>query len=491
MYSRADVGMTAPLVRIEVHLSTGLPAFHIVGLAQAAVKESRDRVRSALMNNGFFLPSRRITVSLAPADLPKAGARFDLAIAVGILQANGDLAVSNLSSYEFLGELSLSGELHAVSGALPFVLASQAANKQVCLPLENADEVSVVTECQLYPAQHFIDVVRHLSAVAFLPPLPATQLVHSTDSDLDMADVQGQLVARRALEIAACGNHSLLMQGPPGSGKTMLASRLVGLLPPLTLTEALETAAVYSIAAGQRGQYPVGRRPYRSPHHSASSVALVGGGSSPQPGEISLAHHGVLFLDELPEFSRSVLESLREPLEQGEIHLSRAAWQARFPADFQLVAAMNPCPCGYLTDSGHECRCTPDQVQRYLNRVSGPLLDRIDLHVTVARVPATTLLVNGSVSESSAAIGERVICSRQRQLARQGKLNSALTAAEALSYCLFSNADRSWLTQLIDQCNLSARACHRVIKVARSLADSELSDRVRREHIEEAMSFRC
>ncbi|MGH8370342.1 MAG: YifB family Mg chelatase-like AAA ATPase, partial [Gammaproteobacteria bacterium] len=430
IHSRAQAGVDAPEVTVEVHMSSGLPALAIVGLPEAAVRESKDRVRSALINSRFDFPARKITVNLAPADLPKEGGRFDLPIALGILAASGQLPVEALRDLEFLGELSLSGELRPVRGALPAALKSRAAGRTLLVPADNADEAALVSDVTILGVRHLLDVCAHLLGQQRIMP-HVSQLTDQMPRYDDLSEVRGQHQAKRALEIAAAGGHSLLFIGPPGTGKSMLASRLPGILPPMNDEEALESAAVASISERGFDAAQWRRRSVRTPHHTASGIALVGGGSYPRPGEISLAHHGVLFLDELPEFDRHALEVLREPLESGSIVVSRAARQAEFPARFQLIAAMNPCPCGYLGDSSGRCHCTSDQIQRYRARVSGPLLDRIDLHVEVPRLTHDVLRpCSEPDGEASQQVAQRVIIARQRQLTRSGKANARLATRE-------------------------------------------------------------
>ena len=488
--SRALTGLAAPSVIVEVDLSGGLPQLAIVGLPETEVKESKDRVRAAIANSGYEFPTRRITVNLAPADLPKEGGRFDLAIALGVLAASGQVPAAAADGYEFLGELSLSGALRGVRGALPATLAAENAGRRLILPVANGEEAALAgADCALI-AEHLADVAATLaggeSVLREPDPAPLTD-EHATT---DLAEVRGQVHAKRALEIAAAGGHSLLMIGPPGAGKTMLASRLPGLLPPLTRQQALEVAAVASIAQGGFDTRRWGQRPFRSPHHTASGAALVGGGSTPRPGEITLAHNGVLFLDELPEFDRRVLEVLREPLESGQIVISRAAHKAEFPARFQLIAAMNPCPCGYLGDPSGRCHCTPERIERYRGKLSGPLLDRIDMHLNVAPVERAVLMAASGATESSATVRARIVAARERAEQRGHSVNAALAPGAMEQHCPLDDGARAILEQAIARLGLSARAYHRIVRLARTIADLAGEPGINRAHVAEAIGFR-
>jgi magnesium chelatase family protein len=488
LYSRALSGMEAPLVTVEVHLGNGLPSFTIVGLPEAEVKEARDRVRAALQNARFEFPARRITVNLAPADLPKEGGRFDLPIAIGILAASRQVPAEKLDQYEFAGELALTGELRAIRGALAMTYRAHESGRAFIVPSVSAQEAALVRAARVLPAGSLLQVCAHLTGdepLRAIEPQPGVQAA----SYADLSDVKGQAQAKRALEIAAAGGHSLLMTGPPGTGKTMLAERLPGILPPMADEEALESAALQSLGAGGFRPADWKRRPFRAPHHTASAVALVGGGSLPRPGEISMAMHGVLFLDELPEFDRDVLEVLREPLESGRITISRAARHADFPARFQLIAAMNPCPCGYLGHYSGKCRCTPDQVARYRRKISGPLLDRIDLQLEVPAVQPDEI-AGRSTGEPSASVRARVTQARQRQLDRQGVPNARLGPREVDEVARPDAAGEQILKHAVARLALSARAYHRVLKVARTIADLAASPAITAAHVAEAVQYR-
>lgn len=461
---------------------------NMVGLPEAAVRESRDRVRAAIRCAQFEFPQRAITINLAPADLPKDGGRFDLPIALGILAASGQVPLQALAQWEFLGELALTGELRAVDGVLPAALAAARAGRRLVVPVANGAEAALVQDLEVRTARTLLEVCAMLGGTRELPLAIAPAPVCSQGPD--MKDVRGQLHARRALEIAAAGGHHLLLVGPPGCGKTLLASRLPGLLPEAGEDEALETAAIASVSG--RGLDPARwrERPYRSPHHTASAVALVGGGAEPRPGEISLAHHGILFLDELPEWDRRALEVLREPLESGVVTISRAARQSEFPARFQLVAAMNPCPCGWAGDVSGRCRCNPDAIRRYRGRISGPLLDRIDLHVEVPRLPPAQLRPDAPEGESSADIRARVEAARALQEQRAGKPNARLGQAGTMAACRLRDGDQQLLERAVDALQLSARAMHRILRVARTIADLAGSERIATAHLTEALGYR-
>jgi len=488
VYSRALVGVTAPLVTVETHLTSGLPAFNMVGLPDASVKESKDRVRSAIINSGLEFPTRRITLNLAPADLPKDGGRFDLAIALGILVSSGQISCSSLINIECLGELALSGEIRPVQGVLPAAIIAKQTGRSLLVPPQNAEEASMVKGIAIFTSTNLMDLVIKLNKNE-LKPYIAKGLLHQIAKYPDLADVQGQQVAKRALLIAASGRHNLLMCGPPGTGKTLLASRLPGILPALSEDEAQQVAAIASVTSHKPlTSWP--QRPFRTPHHSASAPALVGGGSKPSPGEITLAHQGILFLDELPEFDRKVLEVLREPLETGNIVIARARDKVCFPAEFQLVAAMNPCPCGYLHDPSGNCNCTVEQIRRYRSKLSGPLLDRIDLHITVAR-ETTSLKPNMNTNKiTSNNYAKQVENARSIQLKRQNCLNSELDLNSLPKFCALSAEDNTWLEQACERLGMSLRAAHRLLKVARTIADLAESTNIERIHLAESLQYR-
>jgi len=487
--SRAIIGVDAPLVTIEVHISNGLPSLSIVGMLETAVKESKDRVRSALLNSQFNFPQQRITINLAPADLPKEGGRFDLPIALGILAASNQLPISSLADKEFIGELGLTGELRAVRGVLPTTLATSQAKRELVLPVGNAKEAALIEDVTSFGAGHLLDVCAHLAGQKHLDMTEMNEAMSGVHYP-DLEDVRGQAHARRALEIAAAGSHSLLFSGPPGTGKTMLASRLPSILAEMTEQEAVETATVHSISSQGFKVEQWRQRPFRSPHHTASAVAMVGGGSNPRPGEISLSHNGVLFLDELPEFDRKVLEVLREPIESGKITISRAANQSEFPARFQLVTAMNPCPCGYLGEV--RCHCTEEQVRRYRAKVSGPLMDRIDILLEVPPVAKSMLrpAEQGEKEENSATVRKRVLMARERQMNRANKANYLLDNKEIEVHCKLSESNYQLLEQAIGRLGLSARAYHRILKVARTIADLAGSEHIQTLHLSEAIGYR-
>lgn len=492
IHSRASVGMHAPCVTVEVHLSNGLPGFSIVGLPDTAVKESKERVRSAIINSDFEFPAKRITVNLAPADLPKDGGRFDLPIALGILAASEQIPLDKLSEHEFLGELALSGKLRPTRGCLTAAIASKRINHSLWIPEENKDEASLPSDVTIFPAKHLLEICSHFNGKKQVEPyaLP-TNMKTPAPSVWDMADVKGQHLAKRALEVAAAGKHNLLMIGPPGAGKSMLAARLPTILPELTESERLDIASIYSVA-NNKCDTSWHARPFRSPHHSASSTAIAGGGSNPKPGEISLAHQGVLFLDELPEFNRKALEILREPLETGEIAISRASAQAVYPANFQLLAAMNPCPCGKPENPPEGCNNPKQCTNRYQSKISGPLLDRIDIHLRIDALPLSSLAEQDTAdNEISNTIKQRVEKARSIQLERAKKPNHDLSSKEVQTYCNLTPKDQSFITRAADKLELSARAYHRVLKVARTIADLECKQDIETKHLSEALSYRA
>ena len=482
-------GVTALPVSVEVHISSGLPSLSIVGLPEAAVRESKDRVRAAIINSGFDFPMQRITVNLAPADLPKDGGRYDLPIAIGILAASKQVPDELLQQFEFHGELALSGELRPVSGSLPVAIGANNLKHTLILPVISAELAALIKQTNVLQASHLLEICQYLHQQKDLSR-PQVKAPIQINHPLDLNDVKGQHRAKRALEIAAAGRHNMIMVGPPGTGKTMLASRLCGLLPPLTEQQAIDSAAICSISHQGFDINDWGKRPFRSPHHTASGVALVGGGSNPKPGEISLSHNGVLFLDELTEFDRHTLDVLREPLETGTITISRAARQAEFPANFQLIAAMNPCPQGYNCDGKSLCQCTTEQQLKHRSRISAPLLDRIDIHIEVPAIERSELLNDTEKSESSEVIKQRVNCAFEKQLARAGKTNAELNSRETEELCKLNAACLKLLDQAMEKLKLSARAYHRILRMSRTIADLDDSENIEIKHLSEAISYR-
>ena len=488
VYTRAALGVKAPLISVEVHLSSGLPGLTLVGLPETTVKEARDRVRSAIINSGYTFPAKKITINLAPADLPKEGGRYDLPIAIALLTASEQLSALRLGHYEFVGELALTGALRGVPGAISGAIAALNAGREIIVATDNAAEVSLIEQKGCLVAGHLQEVCAFLEGkhqLAEPEPVPFSTEPESNDIN----DIIGQEHGKRALEITAAGSHNLLLIGPPGTGKTMLASRLNGLLPPLSNHEALESAAIISLVNASSLHKQWRMRPFRAPHHSASLAAMVGGGSIPAPGEISLAHNGILFLDELPEFERRVLDALREPIESGQINISRTRAKIAYPARFQLIAAMNPSPTGHY--QGQHNRCTPEQTLRYLSRLSGPFLDRFDLSLEIPLPPPGLLCQMQKTGEDSATVRKRVMAAQGTQMARQNKLNAHLDNAEIRRFCQLEAEDAKWLEETLTRFGLSVRAWQRLLKVARTIADLEKCLNIERRHLQEALGYRA
>ncbi|KJM62308.1 ATP-dependent protease [Pluralibacter gergoviae] len=488
VYTRAALGVNAPPITVEVHISSGLPGLTLVGLPETAVKESRDRVRSAIITSGYEFPAKKITINLAPADLPKEGGRYDLPIAIALLAASEQLKTGNLSQYELIGELALTGALRGVSGAISGAVEAIAVGRRIILPVENGPEAGLLDDARCYVAAHLQEVCAFLEGKAGLDN-PVALLPDVRDGEACLSEVIGQQQGKRALEITAAGGHNVLLIGPPGTGKTMLAARLPGILPPLSNEEALQSAAIMSLLSASRVQQQWRKRPFRSPHHSASLAAMVGGGSIPLPGEISLAHNGILFLDELPEFERRVLDALREPIESGKVHISRTRAKITYPARFQLIAAMNPSPTGHY--QGQHNRCSPEQTMRYLARLSGPFLDRFDLSLEIPLPPAGLLSQPRTEGERSAEVKKRVIAARDRQMARQGRLNALLGSSQISEYCALRNEDAVWLEETLVRLGLSIRAWQRLLKVSRTIADLAGVEQITRAHLQEALGYRA
>ena len=489
--SRAKLGIDAPAISIETHISNGLPALSIVGMPETSVRESKDRVRSALLNSGFEFSAKRITINLAPADVPKEGSRFDLPIAIGLLAASEQIPCDFLNDVEILGELALSGHVKGTDGILPAVMAAKKAGRKVILPLENFSMASRVDNVELIPVRHIMDAIHYLTEQTVIELDVRKAQEPKPEPPLDMCEVNGQTQAKRALEIAAAGGHHALLFGPPGTGKTLLASRLSSILPPLTSEESLEVLALESLVSATESNTAWLERPFQSPHHTASAPALIGGGTRPKPGAVSLAHHGILFLDELPEFQRRVIEVLRQPLESGVVSIARANQQVRFPANFQLIAAMNPCPCGHYGNKLNLCRCTPDQIRRYLNKISGPFLDRIDLHVELPLLSNAEIFEVNNDQENSKTIRERVIKARAIQFDRnENRLNCDLTKSHIDQILVTSPNIRTFLDHVLEKLRLSPRVIHRVIKVARTIADLNNDTDLDKHHVAEALNLR-